>query len=140
MHAEPWNPAAHAAALKKAAIAARAAGASEVTAEAPAAEAEKANKEAVSCKPLGARIDSARARLRHADARLASSRNAVAKAQAQQAEAFAQVDSTGLDGPSSRTLRELAYIADGIRAPAQLAVVPLTTWLDDTISKRGEHP
>ena len=90
--ADPKTAAARATALEKAAAAARAAGASNATAEALAADAAEAKREAVSCKPLGARIDSARAKLRRAEAKTTSSREALEKAKASHAEACTQRD------------------------------------------------
>lgn len=94
---EPKTPAARAAALEKAAVAAKAAGASEAVAEALAADVAEARKKAVSSKPLGARIDSARARLRRTESKLTSSREALERAQATYAEACAHRDTANAD-------------------------------------------
>ena len=112
---EPKTPAARAVALERAAATARAAGASDAAAQVLAAEAAEAKKEAVSNKPLGARIDSARARLRKADARLASSREALESAKALHADACSQRDQASAELEALE--RECALRGGGTNTP-----------------------
>jgi len=101
--AEQPGSTARAVALEKALAAAREAGASQATAEALAADAAAARREAADTRPLGARLDSARARMKKAEARVTASAAALAQAQERCVEARAQLETEVATAPTAES-------------------------------------